>query len=188
MRVSSVEQAENNRLIIYDLTLRTWLPPFTISLASLTTAYHYNKHAPGKLGQLGLYGGAYAGRVLRLFGPNDTTDLAEPISAWAETGWLHFGSPQWHKIIRRLQLYGRTAPGRDITVKIWTDGNSDGAHPGKSISLSDLHSLPNQLFGLEEENVNAQGRFFKFRVEFTDVTDVFGLQLGVSLVREWGAT
>jgi hypothetical protein len=188
MTTSGLEQATNNRLIIYDLTLRAWLPPFTMSLASLTTAYHYNEHAPGKLGQLGLYGGTYAGRVVRLFGPDDTTDLGEPISAWAETGRLHFGSPQWHKIIRRLQLYGRASTGRNITVKIWTDGSADSANPARIISLSDLDGLASQLFGLEEENVNTQGRFFKFRFEFTDVTDVFGLQLGVSLVREWGAT
>ncbi|MBI4965355.1 MAG: hypothetical protein HY913_18910 [Desulfomonile tiedjei] len=181
-------QETNNRLIIYDLTLRTWLPPFTISLASLTTAYHYNENAPGKLGQLGLYGGDYSGRVLRLFGPNDATDLGVPITAWAETGWLHFGSPQWYKIVRRLQLYGRTVAGESITVKIWADGKTDASNPVAGICLSSLEGLPNQLFGLEEENVNTQGRFFKFRFEFSDVTDVFGLQLGVSLIREWGAS
>lgn len=188
MTVDGAEQAFNNRLIIYDLALRAWLPPFTLSLASLTTAYHYNEHAPGKLGQLGLYGGTYNGRIVRLFGPDDTTDLGDPIAAWAETGWLHFGSPQWHKIIRRLQLYGRASAGRSISVSIWTDGNSDAAKPSRIVSLADLDSLAGQLFGLEEENVNTQGRFFKFRFEFTDVTDVFGLQLGVSLIREWGAT
>jgi len=187
MITAGFSQETNNRLIIYDLTLRTWLPPFTISLASLTTAYHYNENAPGKLGQLGLYGGDYSGRVLRLFGPDDTADQGVPIHSWAETGWLHFGSAQWQKIIRRMQLYGRTAAGQSITVRIWADGKTDTSNPACIVYLSGLDGLPNQLFGLEEQNVNIQGRFFKFRFEFSDVTDVFGLQLGVSLIREWGA-
>ncbi len=188
MITTGFNQETNNRLIIYDLTLRTWLPLFTISLASLTTAYHYNENAPGRLGQLGLYGGDYSGRVLRLFGPNDTTDMGMPIKAWAETGWLNFGSPQWHKIIRRLQLYGRTTPGQNITVKIWSDGKTDASNPASAIDLASLDGLPDQIFGLEEQNVNIQGRFFKFRFEFSDVTDVFGLQLGANLIREWGAS
>ena len=183
MITSGTEQTTNNRLIIYDLTLRTWLPPFTISLAALATGYHYNANAPGKLGQMGLYGGDYSGRLLRLFGPDRTTDLGSPISAWAETGWLHFNNPEFRKLIRILTMYGKTE-GTDITLKVFVDGATDAY---TTYTFDQLNNLSNKLFAQEQKPHNVGGRFFKFRIEFTDVTDVFGFQIGVSVIREWGA-
>ena len=187
MSLDGDPQSTNNRLIIFDLSLRAWLPPFTISVASLSCAHHRSEEAPGKLGDVGLYAGDYNGRILRLFGPSDTTDLGEPIPAWVETGWLSMGSPQWTKLIRRLQVYGQTSAGRDLTLKIWKDGNSDPNSPDKTIVLNQLNSLQSRFFGQEEESVNIQGRFFKFRIECTDLTHIYGLQIGISLIREWGA-
>ncbi len=183
MIASGTEQKTNNRLIIYDLTLKTWLPPFTISLAALATGYHYNANAPGKLGQMGLYGGDYSGRVLRLFGPDQTTDLGSPLSAWAETGWLHFNNPEFRKLIRILTMYGKTE-GTDITLKVFVDGATDTY---TTYTFDRLDNLSNKLFAQEQKPHNVGGRFFKFRIEFTDVTDVFGFQIGVSVIREWGA-
>lgn len=179
--------AKNNRLIIFDLSLRTWLPPFTISLASLSAAYHYNATGPGKIGDMGLYGGDYDGRIVRLFGPSDPSDLGAPIAAWIETGWLHMGSPEWLKLIRRLQVYGQTSIGRDVTVKIWTDGNTDPASPNHVMSLTDLDDVTGRFFGREEASLNIQGRFFKFRIEFQDLAHIYGMQIGTSFIREWGA-
>ncbi len=187
MTLDGTPQTFNNRLIIYDLTLQAWLPPFTISVASLSCVHHHAAKAPGKLGEMGLYGGDYAGRILRLFGPTDATDLGEPVKAWVETGWLHMGSPQWLKLIRRIQLYGQTQPARTITIKIWKDGNADASKPDKTLLLEDLAGGVDTFFSREEESANVQGRFFKFRIEFNDVAQIFGLQIGFSLVREWGA-
>ncbi|MBI5569308.1 MAG: hypothetical protein HY914_05120 [Desulfomonile tiedjei] len=180
-------QTTNNRLIVYDLSLRTWLPPFSIALASIAVAYHHNENAPGKLGEIGLYGGDYHGRIVRLFGPADATDLGAAIPGWVETGWLHFGSPEWLKLIRRLRLFGRTAAGKTIGLKIWVDGNTDSSRPDSSLLLSDLDIAASRFFAREDESLNLQGRFFKLRIEFQDITHLYGLQIGVSLIREWGA-
>ncbi len=136
---------------------------------------------------MGLYAGDYQGRIIRLFGPADTTDFGEPIGAWIETGWLHLGSPDWIKLIRHFQIYGHTATGKDITVKIWADGNTDPDSPNYTILLSDLDELGGRFFSREEASLNTQGRFFKFRIEFQDVAHIFGIQIGASLIREWGA-
>ncbi|MEW6350877.1 MAG: hypothetical protein AB1646_17605 [Thermodesulfobacteriota bacterium] len=176
-------QPTNNRLIVYDLRLRTWLPPFTLSLASLATAYHRNSDAPGKTGQIGLYGGDYQGRIIRLFGPQQTTDLGAPISGWVETGWLHFGSPEYGKLLRLLTLYGKTS-GSHMDVTIYADG--DGSS-GTTLTYSGLSDLGNRLFAQEQKPDNMQGRFFKFRIEFSDTTEIYGLQIGASVIRQWGA-
>jgi hypothetical protein len=187
------EQPTNNRLIVYDLTLRTWLPPFTISLASICTAYHNNPNAPGKLGQLGLYGGDYNGHILRLFGPGVTRDLDDPdtpsddglsvIHAWAETGWLHFGTPEYRKLLRLLTLYGKT-DGPGITVKVYTDGHTE---PIGTFLFDKTAGISGKLFAQEQKPQNVAGRFFKFRFELQDPTDIYGLQIGTSVIREWGA-
>lgn len=176
-------QTSNNRIVIYDLTLRAWLPPFTISLASLATAYHHNPNAPGRLGQLGLYGGDYEGRIVRLFGPADTTDFGQPVQAWAETGRLHFGAPEFKKLLRLLTLYGRTA-GTGITLKVYADGGTD---PTDTYTYDELGVLESRLFAQEQKPQNVSARFFKFRMEFYDTTDLFGLQIGTSVIREWGS-
>lgn len=183
MIVEGTSQSSCNRLIVYDLTLRTWLPPFTIALGSIATAYHYNPNAPGKLGQMGLYGGDHHGRILRLFGPEDTTDLGQTIQAWVETGWLHFGAPEFRKLLRILTVYGKTAGDR-ITVQVYSDG--DESSPAV-INFQDLTNPGTRLFAQEQESDNVRGRFFKFRISFSDVTDVYGLQMGASVIREWGA-
>ncbi len=187
MSLDGNPQSTNNRLIVFDLSLRAWLPPFTISVASLSCVHHRSAEAPGKLGDIGLYAGDYNGRILRLFGRSDITDLGQPIPAWVETGWLHMGSPQWTKLIRRMQMYGQTSAGRDLTLKIWRDGNTDPNSPDNTIVLNELNSLGSRFFDREEESVNIQGRFFKFRIECMDLTHIYGLQIGISLIREWGA-
>lgn len=182
MSLDGQSQWTNNTLIIYDLTLRSWLPRFEVALASMGTAYHHIDGAPGKLGQLGLYGGDYQGNIVRLFGPGQTTDFGQPIAAWAETGWLHFGSPEFRKLLRLLTIYGKTAGG-EITLKVFTDGDTSTYAEYRYDQLDDMSE---RLFAQEQKPQNVAARFFKFRVEFTDVTDVFGLQVGLSVIREWG--
>jgi hypothetical protein len=182
MITDGVAQSTNNRLIVYDLTLRTWLPPFTLSLASMATAYQYHPHAAGKLGQMGLYGGDYSGRILRLFGPEDTSDQGAAVNAWVETGWLHFNAPEFKKLIRILTMYGKTQ-GPAVTLKVYVDGDTNN---GSTYTFDQLDELSGRLFAQEQKPHNVAGRFFKFRIEFSDVTDIFGFQIGASVVREWG--
>jgi hypothetical protein len=176
-------QAFNNRLIVYDLTLQAWLPPFTIAAASLSAAYHYDQNSPGKLGELGMYHGDYQGRIIRLFEPGVTSDSGAAISAWVETGWLDFGSPEYRKLLRMLSLYGKTAAD-PITVSVFGDGDISIATVAEFHDLSDLGS---KTFALEQESHNVQGRFFKFRIAFNDTSEIYGLQVGTSIIREWGA-
>lgn len=179
---SAGRQTTNNRLVIYDLTLGTWLPPFTISLASITTAYHVNEAAAGKLGAVGLYGGDYQGRVLSLFSGDNATDNSAAISAWAETGWLHFGSPECSKLLRLFTIYGKTG-GNALALEVFTDGSQSSA---AKMAFTNLQVPGNELFSREQIPGNVKGRFFKFRFSFTDVTDLYGLQVGGSIIREWG--
>jgi hypothetical protein len=173
----------NNRLIVYDLTLRAWLPPFTVSAASLCSAYHRNDNAVGKLGDLGLYAGDYEGRILRLFGPGVTQDLSSPISAWVETGWLDLGLPDTKKLLRMLSLYGRTA---DDVITVSAFGDGDTSVPAVA-EFRDLSNLESKSFAVEQKSSNVQGRFFKFRIDFSDASEVYGLQIATSLIRQWGA-
>ncbi len=183
--LGSGPQPSNNALIVYDLTLGAWLPPFVFpfGIAALCTAYHYNTDDPQRLGDMGLYAGDYEGRVIRLFPPGVTSDLGSTISAWAETGWLDFGAPGYSKLLRMLSLCGKSEKD-PITVNMFSDG--DTCVP-KVAEFQNLSSLGSQSFALEQESNNLQGRFFKFRIELSAASEVHGLQVATSLVREWGA-
>lgn len=172
----ATSQATNNRLIIYDLVLQTWLPPFSVSAASLCTAFHHHESAPGKRGEIGLYAGDYAGNVLRLFGP---TDLHA--DGWVETGWMAYGAPKTVKLLRHLTAYGKGA----LTLKIFTDGNERSA--ARQIELSGLSAIGPHLFAVDQDNVNLNARFFKYRIELRGDSDLYGLGLEFAPVRGWDA-
>jgi len=182
LTADQTEQTTNNRLIVYDLALGAWLPPFTISVASLCLAYHHSATAPGKLGDIGLYAGDYTSQILRLFAPNATTDGGATIAAWVETGWLHFGSPEFTKVLRLLTAFGKTS-GDKIIIEIYTDG--DESSP-TVLNCESLSILADRSFGQQQVPNNIAGRFFKLRILLQDTTDFYGLQLGLSLIREWG--
>lgn len=183
MIVSGSSQTTNNRLIVYDLNLRAWLPPFTMSVASLAVAYHYCSHAPGRMGEIGLYAGDYSGRILRLFHPKEATDVGIPTHCWVETGWLHFGSPEFRKILRLVAVQGKISTG-PLTLAIYSDGDESSS---VTVTFDELSHLSERLFALEQQTHNVQGRVFKFRISFSGTGEIHGIQLGVSFVREWGA-
>lgn len=167
-------QATNNRLIIYDLVLQTWLPPFSVSAASLCTAFHRHDAAPGKRGEIGLYTGDYAGNVLRLFGPTATH-----ADGWVETGWMAHGAPKIVKLLRHLTAYGKGA----LTLKIYTDGNE--ITPARQIEMSGLAAIGSDLFAVDQDNMNLNARFFKYRIELRGESDLYGLGLEFAPVRGW---
>ena len=182
MIVTGTAQTLNNRLIVYDLALKTWLPPFTIAVGAITSAHSHNAAAPGKIGQVTLYGGDYQGRIIRLFAPGQSTDLGQDIEAWVETGWLHFGSPEYIKIVRAVSVFGKT-PGTPVDIKVFKDGDMESPIV---VQCGDLSCPDNRLFRSTQAPVNITGRFFKFRIAFSGPSDIYGLQVGASVVREWG--
>ena len=71
-----------------------------------------------------------------------------------------------------------------ITVTAFGDGDTSAAIVAE---FHDLSNLGGKTFALEQESHNLQGRFFKFRIAFNDASEVYGLQIATSLIREWGA-
>jgi len=174
------EQLTCNRLIIYDLSLHCWYPPWRITAASLCAAYHYNADAPGKLGALGLYAGNYSGQVLRLM--DGSTDLGVAITAWMETGWLDLSFSEVEKQIRRMRLYGLSST--DVTLKIKVDGESD-ARPGYSKTIPGLTGLTGKFLGPDKDvKKYFSGNFYKIGLEFAGETELFGIEIEGPPIRE----
>jgi hypothetical protein len=170
----NVSQTTNNYLIIYDLQLGTWLPPVPYPAASMCLAYHYADDAPAHRGEVGLYAGGYSGGIARIFSPT-----ADRGNGWAVTGWMPHGGPKFQKLLRHLTAYGKG----DITIKIYADG--DASTIIKQPDVSELASIGAKLFAVEQENVNMQARFFKYRVDLAGDTDLYGLGLEFASVRGW---
>ena len=181
MLMESGVQRTNNRLIIYDLNLGAWLPPFTISVCSLTAL-------SGRLSESGGVGatmlaGDYNGSVLELFGPTACADSGAPIYAWAETPWIHFGSPHVEKTLRILAMCA-TAPG---IVPPAIDVLTDGAVSNQSrVEFTGLNRSGDRDFSVDHKPLDAHGRFFRFRIHLPPGSKLYGLQAAVCNVREWG--
>ena len=173
MITTGSSQSTNNRLLVFDLSIGAWLPPFTIAASALWTAYHYNASAPGKLGELGLYAGNYSGEISRLFAPDATDDAGTDISAWIETPWMHFGSPDAFKWLRLLKLYA-TTEGDGITFTVYTDGGEVAAF---TEVITDFSALVDQEFKVKDGEKNVKGNFYKFRLDFTGPTSIHGITL-----------
>jgi hypothetical protein len=96
---------------------------------------------------------------------------------------MHFGAPEFRKLLRILTIYGKTQ-GAAITLKVYVDGETNSF---STYTFDQLNDLSGKLFAQEQRPQNAGGRFFKFRIEFSGATDIFGFQIGSSVIREWGA-
>jgi hypothetical protein len=169
---SQTEQTTNNRLVVYDLNVGAWLPPFDIALSSITTAYHYSDEAPGKLGALGLYGGNYSGQIMRLFDADDDNGTA--ISATARTGYLHCGHPGVEKNLWKLRLYGSTDSTSGITATLYADGEEVSRD---TLKLRRIVSPAGKEFVKDFEDTNIPFDFLQILFEFTGPTSVYGAEL-----------
>jgi hypothetical protein len=179
---ASSEQKFNNRLIVYDLGLKAWLPPFAMSVSSLSTfSDPGSDHNPG---QVRLLAGDYRGRILELFSAHSLSDAGAPVSGWAETPWVHFGTPHVEKIIRALTLFAKTTAFAPIRVEVFTDGNMDSP---RSIEFTRPSAAGVNEFTIDPRPFDLNGRFFKFRISLTAPSTLFGLQATMLGVREWGA-
>jgi hypothetical protein len=174
MILTGTSQTTNNRLIVFDLNLRAWLPPMTITAASLTVALGYSANAPGKLGTERLLAGDYAGNVNELFDPLIDDDLGVAIAAWFSTGWDGLGSPETEKRISYVRLYGRTE-GANITLNIYVDGDDSAAAATRT--FDEVAGLDDdQLFEVGFAPDNVQGLFFRSEVVTTDESAIYGIQ------------
>jgi hypothetical protein len=175
----SSPQTTNNRLIVYDLNLKAWLPPFNIALASICAAYQRSTSAPGGLGRMRLLGGTYDGKVVQLFRSDATTDGGTTISSSAKTGWLSFGEPTVQKSLQRVWLYGKTS-GSSITVKVYLDGEeTTAAHTFTVTGLSGITATDvlgsDELVGAKE----LRAKFFKFEITTSGTSVIHGLDIMV---------
>lgn len=184
-------QTTNNALIVWDLTMQVWLPPFVFpfGIASMTTAYHYNANAPQKLGDLGLYAGDYTGTIYRLFDPALTTDASAAITGFAEWGYLGHGQPDAEKFIRKARFYGLTN-GSELMFKVsglvmnenFTRSTSD---PKQITGLSTEAGMAYMDLGQGQMN---KGNLHEYRVDFDAYTEIDMIQVQIDNLREKPAT
>lgn len=173
----------NTHLIVFDLTLKAWLPPFRITeshggITSLCVGYEYNASGIGKLGRQGLYAGTSTGYVLELFNPTATTDAGTAITSFIMTGWLDIEAPELVKNIKRLALYG-TTDGDSITVAVYADGEAT-VRTGWSTSITDLSSLgANVTFKRGPFGRKLSANFYKLLVTMSDETVIYGIDVEV---------
>jgi hypothetical protein len=173
MLLSAGSQTTNNRLIVFDLTLRAWLPLFEITAASLTTAYGYGSSIPGKLAGERLYAGGYDGNVNELFDPTVTTDLGVPIAGWFSTGWDALKAPEWLKRIAHVRVFGRTE-GSNITLNVYADGDDDTVVAARTFTqVAGLGS--DKLFAVGFAPDNIQGVFFRSEVVTAAESQIYGV-------------
>jgi hypothetical protein len=177
---TGTSQTTLNRIIALDIQSGSWMPPITIATSALCPAWTRNTSAPGKLGTWALYGANYTGELIRLFGADQTTDDGTSITCYAETGWLNFGAPGLEKLIRNLSIWGKTT-GTVIRLRIYVDGSD---YP-VNLSSTDLSDVTGSLFVQQFTNRNIEGRHFKFRIEVTGVTEIYGLQILAEPTRDW---
>lgn len=173
----STPQTTNNRVIVYDLTLKAWLPPFNWALASLCTAYERSTTAPGGIGRQRLLGGTYDGKVVQLLRPDATTDGGTTITSSATTGWLSFGEPTVKKTLERIWIYGKTA-GASVSLAVYLDGEETTS--AKTYTVTGLSSLASTdvLANDELQGSNLlRGYFFKFRITTSSTTVIHGMEL-----------
>lgn len=191
---TSPAQTTNNRLMVYDLSLQAWLPLFSFpwDIASLTTAYHYNANAPGKLGSQGMYCGDYAGNVYRLFDTAQVTDNGTAISGHATFGYVNYGQMDGEKQIRNVQMFGFTdgdAVQLTITgLKFSRQATAANTTVMRSMALAGL-STPGGIAFLDTgQGANNLGNVHQYRFDFTAYTELYALQVAVEGLRERPAT
>lgn len=187
MILSGSSQTTNNVLMVFDLNMRCWYPPFVypFGVSAMCTAYTYNASAPQKLGDLIFLAGDYEGRIIRLFDPSATTDIGTAITCYAETGWLHHGDPSQEKDLNGVWLFGTSAGDVTLTTTSRYNYRQSLEQPSTSVrTFSDLTGVTNQL-GMAKEAFSAadHGNYFKYRWDWTGVTSIFGTALELGLER-----
>jgi len=173
---SNTEQTECNRLICYDLTTKSWQTPHTLDVSSMGTAYVHSDGAPGNRGEIILLGGTINGEIVQLFDGED--DFGSPITAWCETGWLHFGAPETVKEISAAVVYGK---GEGLSWSVFLNGEQTAL---KGFTLDKLSGRAEE-FWYHDQRVSLAARLWKFRFESIGPGSIKCLSLMISGERDW---
>lgn len=158
----------NNRLLVFDLSLGAWLPPFYLSASALCQATHYSSSAPGYLGSAGLYAGDYQGFIYRLFhtdGDIDSDSETSAIACEAEWGWLDFGLPTIEKQINSVTVVWDGASDVDLTLTLYRNGSSHSSET--TTATFSLGDTSNRTIIPEWHQMNFRGYFFKPKLTWT---------------------
>ncbi len=182
------EQTTNNVLIVYDLSLGCWYPPFVFpfGVSAMCTAYEYNGDAPGKLGDVELLVGDYGGRVIRLCNAAVTTDLDTEIQAWIETGWLHHGDPHEQSVIEQVWLFGNSSGSSSVQLTATGRLLANGALREQA----PIVKIFPEVTGVTEVGLGfakgptPTGNYLKYRLDWTGPTEIYGLTLEGNGIRE----
>ena len=182
-------QTTNNALIVYDLTMSAWLPPVkyaAFGIASLCLAHHYDANSRGHIGEAGLYGGTYDGRVVRLFDPAETEDLGVPVPWFAKWGYLSYGQTETEKTIRIVRLYGRTdaTAGVNLTVTgLLLRGDGDTVEDEQTVTFTRIAGATES--GIDFAEPNIKGNVIEYLLEGTEYAVIEGIEVGIAGLRDW---
>jgi hypothetical protein len=151
------EQTTNNRVIVYDLTLKAWLPLFHMSLSALCLVHHRGTNSPG---DVALYAGDYEGRILRLFPGGAVDDVGTEIACNAKTGLIDFGEPGMVKVLMKTRIFGQATG--VVTCKIYADSKLIAE---QEKTFPRLTNPTGQTIDVDFSGANIHFRYLQFVVE-----------------------
>jgi hypothetical protein len=158
----------------------------------LTTAYHYNTNVQGKLGEVGLYAGDYAGQIHRLFDPAETDDEGTAISGYVEQGYLSYGIPETEKEFRDARLFGRTLASEvtlTVTGLLLRQANALGGafnqnSNSKVLEFSAIAGLNEPGIDYAQPDGSVFGNVLNYKVEFAAWTEILAIEVGIDAERD----
>jgi hypothetical protein len=177
------DPGQNTHMIILDLDLRAWLPPWdNYGFASLCFALKDDD-------TYGMYAGDYAGNILELFtGTMDyegTVGAEAAIDCSAETPWLSFSGPLTEKEIRRIIGYGSLAA--DATLSLYTNGSQTVDAKG-TLTLDQFTAITGKDFDFDKPpevlSTEIPFEFLKLKAEWTGQGTLHGLLLAGNNLRD----
>jgi hypothetical protein len=173
----STPQTTPNYLLVYDIGLGCWYPPWDLAFSALCSGFETNASAPGKLGQPVLYAGDAQGRVLKLFEATD--DNGTEIDAYAETGLLTPLGVQTQAQLEGVFIVAKTGSADDeLNMSIYLDGEATASIPILFDKAGDdtftTYEAVNDFAGMQD---GALGRFFKYRFDMSGPSRIYGIDI-----------
>jgi hypothetical protein len=164
MILTGSSQTTNNVVLVYDLNMMCWYPPFVypFGVSAMCTAYTYNANAPQKLGDLIFLAGDYEGRIIRLFDPSATTDLGTAITWNAQTGNMCVARPGITNQLWGIHIIGKSTE-NDLTVSYYLDGSATATDTAVVTALED----PTNEFALDWQTCAAAVQFNTLSVKWS---------------------
>jgi hypothetical protein len=172
----STPQTTPNYLLVYDIGLGCWYPPWDLAFTALCSGFETNANAPGKLGRPVLYAGDSQGRVLKLF--EATTDNSAEIDAWAETGLLT-PNIEWQWQLQSVFAVAKTdSADNQLNMSVYLNGATSGPKPILFEKAGDdtysTYEAINDFAGAQD---GALARFFKYRFDMSGPSKIFGVDI-----------